>query len=244
MAKPYHKAIILVLASDNTPLYRGFRDVYKKYIDVNPNVKIFLVYGNKTGFTPQEHDLIFDVEENYYPGMITKTVKALEYIEKNYNYDYMLRTNLSTFWDIDLFLERLDKLPDTECFSGTIRNCTYKGRTSDNYIAGVNLVLSRDLVQVILKHSDEMIAMDLPEDWALSQILKDKGYTLKPSLPGAIHFLVEYLEVDENRLIADIAAAKKAKHDHYRIKNKDKLRQEVDLGLAKLLLKYYYDIKS
>jgi hypothetical protein len=236
--KPFYKAILLVLASDNTELYRQFKQVYEHYIDSNPNVKVLFVYGRDVSFDVKPYDLVYDVEENYYPGMITKTVRAFEHINRSYDYDFLVRTNLSTFWDINRLCKRLNRLPTTQCASGTFRQCVYKGRRSPEYIAGVNLVVSRDVVQHFIDHQDRLIEWDLPEDWALSQLLLDDGIKLIQSRPGAIHFMDKFTSFDEAKVLSEVAAAQQMNHDHFRIKNKD--RGNIDIQIANVLLREYY----
>ena len=239
--KPYYRAVVLVLASDNTPLYQNFRKVYQAYLDVNPNIKVFLVYGNQYSFIPQEHDLVFDdVEENYYPGMITKTIRAFEYVESNYDYDFLVRTNISTFWDFNRLLKRLDKQPKDRCITGSFRQCPIKGGgRSPHYVSGVNLVLSKDLVQEAIKQQHKLCSLDLPEDWALSQIFIDMGLPPRPSIPGAIHFMEKFTSDDETPILNEIEAARKNNHDHFRIKNESN-RDVIDMKVASILLKEYY----
>lgn len=169
-----YKGILLVLASEDVkntqyitprilpewePLYPTFKKIYEAYCETNPNIKVLFVYGNQVYFSPKEHDLVFDVFENDYPGMISKTLKAMQYIENNYDYDFLIRTNLSTFWDLHKLEARLDMLPKQKCLTGSPVNL--KNPRSDeqyNYVAGYDLVISRDLVQTILPHASDIIA--------------------------------------------------------------------------------------
>lgn len=236
--KPYHRAVILVLASDNKLVYRKFRNILQQYIDWDPEVKILFVYGNSVGFTPREYDLIYDIEENYYPGMITKTVEALQHINDTYDYDYLLRTNISTFWDLERFKKRLDRLPNIRCVTGSMRRCVYKNQKSPDYVSGVNLVMSRDMVDHILLNKHKVCSWDLPEDWSLSKIFLDHGIQPKHSVPNPIHFMEKFTEVNEDAILREILEAQRLNHDHFRIKNKD--RDTVDIGIAKILLREYY----
>jgi hypothetical protein len=244
MEKPYYKAILLVLASDNTPLYKEFRKIYQAYLDINPNIRVFLVYGDQYSFEPQSYDLVYDdVKENYYPGMITKTVRALDHIDRNYNYDFLVRTNISTFWDLDRFEKRIEQLPKTECFTGSLRSCIYRGQQSPQYASGVNLTLSRDMVQLMLENQEEMCSWDLPEDWAMNQIFINMGLNPIHSIPSPIHIMETFTSLDRDQIFKEIAVAKQKNRDHYRIKNTQikNQRQIIDIGIAQILLKEYYD---
>lgn len=239
--KPHYKAIILVLASDNNYLYKQFREVYKQYLNSHSDIKVFLVYGNNVDFKQQEHDLVFDVEENYYPGMITKTLLALDYVNKNYSYDYVIRTNLSTFWVFDKLLYRLSSLPKLNCFTGKGRSCTYKQVKSPIYISGVNLVISADLVDPIVDKADLVTSWDLPEDWALTKFYTEyMGLKPKFTSPASMHFMEKFLDTAPEPILLEIAEANKLNKDHFRVKNlKD--RDAIDIAVMNLLLKEYYD---
>jgi hypothetical protein len=239
MEKPYHKIVMLVLSSHNAEVYRRFRKVYQEYYDSNPNVKLFMVYGRSEDLVKREHDLVYqDIEENYYPGMIKKTLRAMDHIDKNFEYDFMIRTNISTFWDFDRFVKRIDRMPKKNCFTGTLRNCFFEGKKTHEFISGVNLIMSRDIVKHLVRHAQEVINIDLPEDIALSKYFVDKGMVLKPTVPGPIHFMDKFSDFDEGEVLREIALARKMNHDHFRIKNKN--REDVDIAVANTLLREYY----
>jgi len=242
MVKPFYKAIILVLASDNNPLYKEFRKIYQEYLDIDPEIKVFLVYGNQFSVEKQSYDLVYDdIPENYYPGMILKTIRALEDIDNNFDYDFLVRTNLSTFWDIPKLKERLDRQPKKNCLTGSLRRCRYKNKTSPDYIGGINLVLSRDLVKKLIDYKDEVSSWDLPEDWAISQMFINLGLMPRQCLPKPMHLMEHHTEYNEKLLLREIELAKSKKCDNYRIKSKTSDRLTVDIGIAKLLLKEIYN---
>lgn len=234
----HYKAILLVLASNNSEVYNEFKKIYQSYLYENSNIKVLFVYGKCNLYNRMDYDLVFDdIEENYYPGMITKTIRAFEYINQKYIYDFLIRTNLSTFWDFDRLTKRLDTLPTVDCLTGTLRSCKYKGQSSPQYIAGVNLILSYNLVEQLIKNHNEVCSWDLPEDWSLSQFFIDRKLMPIPSCPGAIHHMDKFSTFDEEKVFQEIEAAKKANHDHFRLKNKNR---DIDVKIAKVLLKEYY----
>jgi hypothetical protein len=40
-------------------------------------------------------------EETFIPGIYIKTMKTIKYINEKYDYDFIVRTNLSTFWNLN-----------------------------------------------------------------------------------------------------------------------------------------------
>ena len=234
----HYKAILLVLASNNSPVYKQFKKVYQSYLYENSNIKVLFVYGKCDLYHRMDYDLVFDdIEENYYPGMITKTIRAFEYINQNYTYDFLIRTNLSTFWDFERLVKRLDTLSTINCLTGTLRNCVYKVQKSPQYISGVDLILSSNLVEQLVNNQYEVCSWDLPEDWALSQFFIYAGLLPTPSYPGAIHIIEKLSIFDKQTVLQEIELAKKKNHDHFRLKNKNR---DIDIKIAKILLKEYY----
>lgn len=233
------RVVVLVLASDNRDIYLKFREVWYSYLNLFPQIKVYLVYGKTSKITPRSNDLIYEhIPESYYPGMITKTLNSIEYIHNTYSYDFLLRTNLSTFWDFERLLLRLNNL-STDCITGTIRHCKYKAQQSPAYVSGVNLIIPNNLVEVLITNREKIISWDLPEDWSLSKAYIDKGIPLKPSIPGCIHFMEKFKEPDKLAVLKQIKLAKEMNHDHFRIKNMYN-RTLIDPHVANILLTEYY----
>ncbi len=47
-----------------------------------------------------------------------KSILAFQYILKNYKFDYVIRTNISTFWNLNKLNRVLTKLPNKKCVAG------------------------------------------------------------------------------------------------------------------------------
>ncbi len=240
---PYYPLIILAVASDDKPVYKKLRAVYEKIIDANKQVKIFLVYGAPISFTPKEYDLFFpEVKESYYPGMVLKTIKAMEHVTNTYNYDFLLRTNISTFWLLERVLNRLKTLPQKNMYTGACRRCYINGKISDNYISGTSLILSKDLVSTIIKNKNIIINKDLPEDYVLSNFLHT-SLNLLPTNPSLKHMhLLEHLSsYSTSSLDKELEKADKLNCDHFRIKSKTN-RENIDPRVASYIVKRYYNV--
>lgn len=180
--KPRYKAIVVVLASEDNdvkntryviprllpewrPMYSVFKDVWEQYCNCEPLIKTVFVYGGGIKeFIPRRHDWIYeDIYENNHPGMITKTLRAFEDIEATYDYDFIVRTNLSTFWDYPKLLERLNTLPIDNCLCGTPVRMHDAEKNLLEYIAGYDLIISRNIVQELIAHKDEVLNVITPQ---------------------------------------------------------------------------------
>jgi hypothetical protein len=244
MVKPSYKAIILILASDNEPIYKFFRQVYMKYLDRNPEVRVFFVYGDGTTFDRQSHDLVYDdlKESLICPWPTTKVIRAMEYIDNNFDYQYLVRTNLSTFWDLDRLVARLEQYPRTGCLTGTTG-------IFDTPITGIAMVLSPDLVKMMVTHQSEINVKfegkNYSEDYLLSSfITKNNHAQLVPGNQYTKRF-ESYDTFDPDRVVADIRKARDSGVDNFRIKSKGADRRMlVDTQVAISLLQEIYGIQA
>ena len=127
-SKLSYKAIILVIAS-RSEIYDQFIKMhwiyFMEYIRIkHPTLKCLLLFGrgDLTDLKLHPNDYLqFDIEESYVPGILEKTIAGLKYIEDNYNYDYVFRTNLSSGIILDRFMEHIEKLPLNKVYEG-VRN--------------------------------------------------------------------------------------------------------------------------
>lgn len=250
--KQHYKAILLVIASsdeandnyflkkiqpESRPFFPILKRIYQAYMNECEDIKIFFVYGDSGIKGANDCDLVFDIPENDYPGIITKTISAMEYVNQNYDYDFIIRTNLSTFWDLDKLSKRLDDLPKTNCIAGT--PIVFKGKNTDHieYIAGHDIVFSKDLITCIIDHKEEVINTPVYgnlEDLSLYRIIS------KYMTPTKI---ID----DRNRCVAGVIKEKydisvkifqQRNADHYRVKN-IKNRMDDKIILQRLLLETY-----
>ena len=266
-----YKAVILVLSSDdeclsNTnwsspriypswkPMFPFFKNIWEQYHNSNLDIKVFYVYG-KTTVDSAPHNLIYNqVKENNYPGMITKTLLAMDYINDNIEYDFLIRTNLSTFWNFSALVNRLDQLPIKKCLAGTIiprrivermsGGKNLSGLVPDTYIAGYDMVMSKDVVSGILPHSQSIInnrvVLDMED---LSLCMGINTFLDIDHLPFNISDQAVDMNMgntfEEKLFLERVETSINNKQDHFRVKNR--LNRNTDkIILTKLLGKFYH----
>ena len=243
MEKQKVRAIVLVLAS-NELLYQQARYVWKNYMYLDPQIKVFFVYGKLLNLllNQDENDLIFnDLEENY-PNMIYKRIRGMEWIHSRYNYDYFIHTNITTFWDWSKLHKHLDILPKSLCYSGDGPLDGYGYNDKGYYLSGVDTIVTPEMISSIIEHQYEL-KTHLYEDQTLGSYFN--GVLKAPMLPNRICFFEDILyEKDHNIVIDRINNAKNENKDHYRLKTKTNNRIEIHGMIYKHLLKLIYDIDN
>ena len=164
---------IFVVASNNSlstnnPYYGNlerfnhFKQLNKMYYDKFKNdIKFFYVeykenlendiseIGNYIYIKGNECPLI--------PNFLTKMIKAFEHIHTNYNYEYIIHTNLSSFWNIPVLLSFYNEIPKNNFFGG------YMG---PGFVSGTGIFISHNLIPCLLNinldvHDGEDVAISI-----------------------------------------------------------------------------------
>lgn len=186
--KPHYKVIILIIASNDTESpYKEFKDSWKKYMNKFQDVRSFFLYSDpsiESEVVIEEESITHRHKEWYEPGILYKTIAGMKICEEIFTYDYILRTNLSSFIHVPRLLHFLQDKPTTNYAAA--KQSLY--RDDIGFLSGAGFILSRDVVQEILKEvfikksiNDEI--KFAPDDVAITMIIQrfitmDKLYDL------------------------------------------------------------------
>lgn len=199
--------IVLIIAS-SSDIYNIFIDLWREKIKC---WKMGLCSGSSSVvyrffFVFADPSLSLDVvckddciyckcEESLEPGIFLKTMMAIRFCENEFNYDFILRTNLSSFWNFSvlsleitslnfdisigtIFLQvmdrnRLDVNPRWKDYFERIDSIYPIGFITDDFyfLDGAGFLLSREMIRLLLLPFPIEIWMDIPDDVAISIIL-------------------------------------------------------------------------
>ena len=109
------KIINLILFSNNN-IYLKMKKILDSYLIIYSNINknfMFLYYcydpNINSEYLIKNNILFFKGKETFNPGITTKTIKAIKFIQDNFEYDYIVRSNISTvinFSELFRFLEK------------------------------------------------------------------------------------------------------------------------------------------
>ena len=244
--KEHYRCIILIIASNDTEYYKNARKVWKKYMNINPNVKVFFVYEELS--SPLEEsdssDIIYGhINTNLTSNTIlVKTLTAMYAIDKYYSYDYFIRTNISTFWDLNRIENLLKECPKTACYAGghDLSPFLIRGETniliSTPLYSGVCIIFTPDIVKNILNNINKL-NYNLPDDIALGLYMSKTECNTMTYNSKAYY---EKYEPMDNSIINEINMAIKNNYVYYRVKNNN--RELTDSMIYNHLLKYVYNM--
>jgi len=233
----HYRIIFVAISSHNHPVYPKMKELSRLYYCLFPTIKLFFLESREqeTDVVETDDHLYINGVESIIPGIHQKTAKAMEYINQTYSYDYLVRTNLSTMWNIDHLLRLLSDAPLERFATGF----AYQG-----FITGTGVILSKDVVGLI---AASPIDFSNYEDVALSRIIQSHGISIRDITEYKFGFMIpkelfingnspaccKYLEAEDD--FSDVLS--------FRIRNDDiDPSRETDLQWFRVVLKKVYDI--
>lgn len=184
------------------------------------------------------------MEDSLVPGIINKTILGIEAMQSRLDeFDYIIRTNLSSFFPFDNLKKYLNKLPRQNCYAGiTLYGIKHLPQEVlfISFISGAGIILSRDLVKLLIKnHQDfDKYKAILPDDVFIGLFYQRK--LVSPISAQRWDYPTYDGWVENHHKIEDYAY-------HFRAKSKYNIRTTTDpyadelLTLNALLKKYYPD---
>jgi hypothetical protein len=146
--------IISVLSIDAHPFTELEKTIRETWATLNkPNYKIFYYYGNRgcgeNRKNEIEGDRIFTGVPEIYDNIGYKTIKMFELIYENYEFDYIFRTNLSSYVDIENMVEYLKDKPLDKFYCGS-----FGEHAGIEFCSGSGYFLSKDLVKLVIENKE------------------------------------------------------------------------------------------
>lgn len=217
--------IFLIISSSDVPQYLQMKELSQLYYNLfNDKIKYFYIEFKKDledDIIEQGNHIYMKGEESIRPGILIKTKKALEYINNKYSYDYVIRTNLSSFWDLNNLLKFKNFLPRQNLCCGHL--------PFNSFISGTGIIMSSNVSNKITSLIDTTGYNN--DDVYISRLLINCKYVIQNIENTG--FTIKYLIYDNNNAIPEDTN----NILYYRIKNGDR---NIDIDMfKKLLLKIY-----
>ena len=182
----------LILFSNENCVYREYylkmvelqKEYMKSYKSNNNNI-IFYFYCYKEDLQEEymiEDDVIYiKGVESYVPGILEKTIKAFE-ITKNMEYDFLVRSNISTVIDYSKLDNLLYKIPDDIIYAGgscrllTGLNHPYGIHKVYNipFILGTSIILKKEGVYKLINNKN-LLSETIIDDVAIGLFFNHFG---------------------------------------------------------------------
>jgi hypothetical protein len=200
------RVLMLVIASRTERAHeRLLVDAWVPYIrwasTAHSWLTVKLVVGSDTSLEGLESvtDSVFVSrhQDGYGMPVFRKTIDALRVSLPQGKYDYVVRTNLSSWLDPAAMCSWLHESPTHGLYAGRMLLSPAYGLSAGHWaitchvraLCGALIVLSPDAVAALLAGADEVMAREdenLPDDWAIGTVLHG-SYTATVIPPAASH---------------------------------------------------------
>lgn len=219
-----YRILVLILASDDQECYKEMQNLWRVVMSFNREIP-FLFYKSdpnlETDVELRNDTLYVKCVENF-ESVYEKTYKTFQYLyDKLDNFDFVLRTNLSSFYYFPYYLKAIQDFPK--------QNCCAAVRGGDEvswFPSGAGMTLSTDIIKRIV---DENPQFECQDDVTIGIALRKWGIPL---------IVMDRFDVFLPQEIEKIDKANETQF-HFRLKNIFDNR-ELDIELFKYLIHIYY----
>ncbi len=177
------KVLCLVIASDNTPHYRGFLEQWRRYAHSTPEVDTFFLFArpDQEAQVEVEGDSVYIRCEETLENLKIKTQSAFAYFtqggrgDHSAAYDFILRTNLSSLVLFPQLLQACATFPPTRFCSAFVGD--YYGP----FPSGAAYVLTPDVAAQAAALFPQFTGKHWADDVVLGQILQHLKISIQPA---------------------------------------------------------------
>lgn len=166
-------------------IHPNYNDIIKAarstwFRNVPDNVIVLNYYGSSTGTDGKisvkpNGDMIINIpdlrkeyEDGVFDSRAEKFILALEYVNNNFDFDYVYRISCTSYINIDKMLRFLDNIRDNKIYCGC--NNLYDYKISFN--SGFHVMMSKDIVDSAVKNKEVFLKNKyLPEDVAFGKLI-------------------------------------------------------------------------
>jgi|TARA_Y100000389_G_scaffold149126_2_gene148383 hypothetical protein len=161
--------LILVVSSKTYPSY--LNQIFQKASWVRQSKYPVLFYFGGSHKSHVEKNNLYLKSSTKFVDMGRRTLEAFEYVNQNYDFDYILRTNNSSYID-SIALEKLVESLSSENFCGGHIGEQDKSK----FISGAAYMIDKSILNLILENKDKW-DHSLIDDIAISRLLEDQNVT-------------------------------------------------------------------
>jgi hypothetical protein len=243
------KTLILIIATDDKPAYRELQKIWEAYM--NSDLKHFEAYFIRanpdlaSSYEIKQNEISVRTQEGFTPGILNKTILSMEAMQSRLDeFDYVLRTNLSSFYPYENLLKYLTKLPRKNCYCGISLHIPKSGGDlppeleTIPFISGAGIILSRDAAKMLIKDHQELEKYKgvMPDDVFIGLFYQKKKVPLISAKRWDYPTHAAWIEQSDK--VEDYAYHFRAKYNYNIRTVQDPYADEI-LTLKALLKRYY-----
>jgi hypothetical protein len=181
-------------------------------MNLDPEIKCYFIRFKpdlfKEFFVDEENNILyFKGNENYITAILIKTLKAMEYVYNHFDFKYLIRTNISSFWDFKTF---------KRFYNTDIKNLVRAPIGFEEHMpfpGGSGMVLSKDVIEIMIQNQSSF-NYNIWDDRAIGVFLYSHNI---PIIDGENDRSVYENKLDRSTILSRIDSELNSKYT-YRIK--------------------------
>lgn len=148
------KVLVLIIANDKHP-YIMFEYLWRKYMNIDITFECYFIKADNTINKNyiEDQTVYIKCEENF-DNIFYKTVEAFKMFNIQ-SYNYIFRTNLSSFIVFHKYKKWLETLPKEKVYNGSIR-----WHTRYPYASGCGFTCTPDVIQLFMQSNQKNYVVD------------------------------------------------------------------------------------
>jgi hypothetical protein len=224
------RVLVLIISNNEDqppyiPVYSKLKSIWREYMNTHPSIEcLFLENDDEKDKVIENNTFYVRGKSGYHPSIRDKTIECFEYfMNQESNYDFIIRTNLSSLWNFDALMNYLDTLPRTNVYSGI-----FGYHYGSHFIAGAGFIMPPDVVKKLIQHKEMLNESNILDDVDIGYTLYKIGIPFTPGKRKDILSIKDFLDYKYDN-----------SYYHYRIKMDRDDRDNESLIMKRLLEKIY-----
>jgi hypothetical protein len=174
--------VLIISSSDYLPHYPILKQNWQSYMNKYPNIDCYFLddYPElNQDFQIKPNHFIIKQKESLIPGILNKTILAIRELSKLKSYDFIIRTNLSSFWNfqnLQNFLSSLYINPYSYFYASQIY---YLDQYNFPFGQGACLILN-NFTADFLQKSYHLLNNSLPDDISIGEFFFKNNIPITP----------------------------------------------------------------
>ena len=172
------KIIILIIASNDLEHERDLLTQKSTWVSRCPqNISVIFLRGWENNYFFLDKDTLYVPCREVYSLILTKTLLGMNYLIENFDFDILIRSNVSTYFESKRLIKELSKsIYNSDFFGGYFDKTSIKyfnQKKSLEYVSGAGVFLSRAVVAKLSKLNPEK-CVGIADDVAISEYLNNQ----------------------------------------------------------------------
>lgn len=179
------RILVVVIYNENSGngnnLYKELKQQWLRYMNINPAVKSYFICMKEDlheEYLVTDDTVFIRGTESFVPGIHVKSCESIKVLLDQSEFsdvEYVIRTNISSFWIWDRLIKYLDNVPKTNMILSNFM------KTSHTVVFpwGCGFIMSRDVALLYTQQSNHPLSKIMPDDVFAGEMIIENNITIR-----------------------------------------------------------------